>query len=147
MFEVSWLKAEHFLFVKSVWNMKMISGATSIILHLDGGVLVTDDSLLNHSYHSLLLLCPDDLVLGIIGYKAPDDDEAHQDGEADACLDFEYPPEPGAVTIARLIAAVFYPNGEYSEICLPRVHIVSVTITVVGEQLLHYTWSVPPGIT
>ena len=115
-------------------------------MHLDGGVLIVN-SLLKHFYHSLLLLCLDDFALGTVGCKAPDDDEAHQDGEADACLDFEYPPEPGAVAIARLIAAVFYPNGEYSEICLPRVHIVSVTITVVGEQLLHYTWSVPPGIT
>ena len=61
----------------------MISGATSIIVHLDGGVLVTADSLLKHSYHSLLLLCHDDIVLGTVGYKAPDDDEAHQDGETD----------------------------------------------------------------
>ena len=66
----------------------MISGATSIIMHLDGGVLIAVilvNSLLKHSYHSLLLLCPDDFLLGTVGHKAPDDYEAHQDGEADCC--------------------------------------------------------------
>ena len=61
----------------------MISGATFIIMHLDGGVLVAVDSLLKHSYHSLLLLCLDDFALGTVGCKAPEDDEAHQDGETD----------------------------------------------------------------
>ena len=61
----------------------MISGATSIIMHLDGGVLIAVvpvDSLLKHSYHSLILLCPDDFALGTVGCKAPEDDEAHQNG-------------------------------------------------------------------
>ena len=88
MFEVSWLKAEHFLFVKSVWNMKMISGATSIILHLDGGVLIVVipvNSLLKQSYHSLLLLCLDNFAFCAISCEASEKDESNQNGDAEGC--------------------------------------------------------------
>ena len=66
----------------------MISGATSIILHLDGGVLyvvIPVNSLLKHFYHSLLLLCLDNFAFCTISCEASEEDESNQDGDSDGC--------------------------------------------------------------